>query len=189
VQADRRCAMTGRVRYDADRIAGGNLLARPDRCADRLDSGAQHIVRPGMSDHDNTAACHQTCIADNASAGGPNGRPGAGGQVDTAMSGQPSHRRRVEPPHHDERRVERRRPSDERLRTSSHWACHGRGETADQGNGQRNELAAGRSKRRGHIRTVPLERVNRHRAASSCGWLRLGIRRCGRRSGHRMVSR
>jgi hypothetical protein len=108
--------MTGPVRHDADRIAGGDLLPRHDRCADRLDGGAQQIVRTGVPYHDNTAACHQTCIADHARAGGPNGRRRTGGQVDTAMSGQPSQHRRLESPQHDDRRVDGQRPSAGRRR-------------------------------------------------------------------------
>jgi hypothetical protein len=97
VQAGRDRA-AGVAGVDApDRIAGRDPVTGRDDRADRFVRGAQPA---GVRDADHAATGHRAGVDDDPGAGGPHRRPGRGGEVDAAVTGQPGLGRRIERPDH-----------------------------------------------------------------------------------------
>jgi hypothetical protein len=93
----------------ADQITGPHRPALGHRRRHRLVRGAQAA---GVVDADHPAAGHLTREPDHARPGRVHGSARIGGQIDTAVAGQPGPRRRIEPAHHG--RVPVQRPAKAR---------------------------------------------------------------------------
>jgi len=93
VQADSRCAVTGRRRDDPDHGSAGDGRADGNVALDRLEGAPQAAL---VSHHDDPATGKRAGVGDSARRGSEDRLPRAGGQVDTPMARQPRLVRRVE---------------------------------------------------------------------------------------------